>query len=205
VTARIVPVAGTRLHFTTRGLAQPHEVTLVPFYQVVDQRYTVYWNVLSPPEWEKRKTDAAAADARRKDIDRRTLDTVNVDDAQNERAHAYQGENATEGYFEGRRTREARGGWFSYQLKVAPDQPIVLVCAYRGSEGRRRAFDVIVEGQKIADETLEYHPTEQLDREYALPAELTRGKSQITVKFQAQAPSTAGAVIDVRTVSVPRP
>ena len=145
-----------------------------------------------------------AADARRKDIDRRTLDAVNIDDATSEQAHGYQGESATEGYFEGRRTREARGGWFSYQLKIVPDQPITLVCAYRGSEGRRRSFDVIVDGQKVATETLEYHPTEQLDREYALPADLTRGKSQITVKFQALAPSTAGAVIDVRTLTAPR-
>ena len=122
-----------------------------------------------------------------------------------EGAHAYRSENATEGYFEGRRTREARGGWFSYALKVVPDQPVTLVAAYRGSEGRRRSFDVIVDGRTIATESLEYHPTEQLDREYALPAELTRGKSQITVKFQAQAPSTAGALIDVRTVTAPHP
>jgi hypothetical protein len=164
----------------------------------------VYWNALSPADWEKRKADTAAAEARRKEVDRRTLDAVNIDDPKNEQAHGYQGESATEGYFEGRRTREARGGWFSYQLKVAPDQPITLVCAYRGSEGRRRSFDVIVDGQKVATETLEYHPTEQLDREYALPAELTRGKDRVTVKFQAQAPSTAGAVIDVRTVTAPR-
>ena len=204
VTSKIAPVSGTRLHFATHGLGQPHEVTLIPFYQVVDQRYTVYWNVLSPADWEKRKADTAAAEARRKDVDRRTLDAVNIDDAKSEQAHGYQSESATEGYFEGRRTREARGGWFSYQLKVAPDQPITLVCAYRGSEGRRRAFDILVDGQKIATETLEYHPTEQLDHEYTLPADLTRGKDRITVKFQAQMPSTAGAVIDVRTVTAGR-
>jgi DUF1680 family protein len=204
VTSKIVPVPGPRLQFASHGLGQPNDVTLRPFYQIVDQRYTVYWSVLTPAEWEKRKADTAAAEARRKEIDRRALDAVNIDDAQSEKAHGYQGENATEGYFEGRRTREARGGWFSYQLKVVPDQPITLVCAYRGSEGRRRTFDVIVDGQKIVTESLEYHPTEQLDREYLLPAEITRGKNQITVRFQAQAPSTAGAVIDVRTAATPK-
>ena len=127
--------------------------------------------------------------------------TVVVDDAQSEAAHGYAGENATDGYFEGRRTREARGGWFSYQLKVAPDRPTTLVCAYRGSEGRRRAFDILVDGERVAAESLEYHPTERLDREYAVPEALTRGKARVTVRFQAQPQTTAGAVIEVRTVA----
>jgi DUF1680 family protein len=201
VPSKIAPVPATRLHFVTRGLAQPREVTLLPFYQVVDQRYTVYWNVLSPAEWDKRKADLASTEARRQEIDRRTIDAVNIDDGQSERDHAYQGENATEGYFEGRRTREARGGWFSYQLKVVPGKPVILVCAYRGSEGRRRAFDILVDGEKVATESLEYHPTEQLDREYSVPEALTRGKDRVTVRFQAQAQATAGAIIDLRTAT----
>src|SRR5213076_638429 len=130
-------------------------------------------------------------------IERRTLDAVIVDQAQSEEAHGYQNENAADGYFEGQRTREARGGWFSYQLKVAAGQPITLACAYRGSEGRRRAFDILVDGEKVAAESLEYHPTERLDREYVLPDALTRGKDRITVRFQAQPQATAGAVIEV--------
>jgi hypothetical protein len=118
-----------------------------------------------------------------------------------EEAHALQSENASDGYFEGKRTREARGGWFSYQVKVAPDRPVTLVCAYRGSEGRRRVFDILVDGEKIATETLEYHPTEQLDKEYAIPESLTRGKERVTVKFQAHQDTTAGALIDVRTIA----
>jgi uncharacterized protein len=172
---------------------------------VVEQRYTVYWNVLSPAEWEQRKTDRAAVEALRHDFERRTIDRINIDAPENEQQHAYQGESVSEGYFEGRRTREARGGWFSYQLQVSPDRPVTLVCAYRGSEGRQRTFDVIVEGQNVATESLEYHPTEQLDREYALPEALTRGKDRVTVTFRAQPSSTAGAVIEVRTVSGGRP
>ncbi len=101
-------------------------------------------------------------------------------DANSERDHRYKGENATEGYFEGRRTREARGGWFSYSLKVPADRAVTLVCTYRGSEGRRRSFDVMVDGEKVAAESLEYHPTEELDREYAIPESLTRGKDHVT-------------------------
>jgi uncharacterized protein len=198
VPSKIAPVAGARLHFATHGLAQPHEVSLVPLYQIVDQRYTVYWTVLSPSAWTARKAEIAALDARRKDIDARAIDTVVVDNATSERDHGYKGENATQGYFEGRRTREARGGWFSYTLRVPADRPVTLVCTYRGSEGRRRSFDVMVDGEKVAAESLEYHPTEELDREYPIPESLTRGKDQVTVRFQAQPQSTAGAVLEVR-------
>src|SRR5206468_12732255 len=110
----------------------------------------------------------------------RTIDLVTVADAEHERAHALTSENATDGFFEGRRTREARNGWFSYTMKVSPGSPTTIICAYRGSEGRRRVFDILVDGEKIATETLEYHPTEQLDKEYVIPEALTRGKTSVT-------------------------
>ena len=61
-------------------------------------------------------------------------------------------------------------------------------------------FDVLVDGQKVA-ETLEYHPTEKLDKEYAVPDALLRGKDRVTVRFQALADTTAGAPIEVRAVT----
>jgi DUF1680 family protein len=191
-----------RMRFKTKGLAQPNDVTLVPLYRIVDQRYNVYWNLLTPAEWNARKTETAAADAKRKVFEERTIDRVDVDAAQSEKDHALASDKSTDAFFEGKRIREARGGWFSYQLKIAPGRPATIVAGYRGSEGRRRAFDVLVDGEKIATETLEYHPTEQLDREYAVPETLTRGKSAITVTFRAQNDNaTAGALIDVRTIS----
>ena len=201
VTAKIAPDGGRPLQFRTRGLAQPHDVTLVPLYRIVDQRYNVYWTLLTPDEWTRRTSENAATEGRRRSVNERTIDRVDVGAAQSEQEHALASEKATEAFFEGKRVREARGGWFSYRLKVAPDGPISLVCAFRGSEGRRRAFDILVDGQRIASDTLEYHPTEQLDREYAIPESATRGKSQIVVRFEAQGDATAGALIDVRTVN----
>lgn len=125
---------------------------------------------------------------------------MSVGNDQSEHEHGFQGENSTAGNFEGKRWREARNGWFSYELKVAPDKPVILVCTYRGSEGRSRVFDVLVNGEKVATQTLEDHPVELFDFEYPLPEKLTRGKDRITVKFQAHADATAGSVFDVRAV-----
>jgi len=49
---------------------------------------------------------------------------------------------------------------------------ITLVVTYRGGEGQRRAFDVLVDGVKVASESLAYHPAELMDREYARPLDL---------------------------------
>lgn len=45
------------LTFRTKHLARPKDVTLVPFYDVQHQRYTVYWRVLSPAEWKQQHTE----------------------------------------------------------------------------------------------------------------------------------------------------
>ena len=190
---------GAPLTFRTTGVGRPHDVSLMPFYRAADLRYTVYWKVLSPGEWDTRKSETTAAESRRQTIERRTVDAVVVNDPQAERDHAFKGEGTTEGYVEGRRWRAARNGWFSYEIKSG-DKPLKLVCTYRGAAGRRPVFDIIVDGQKIASESLAYHPTETFDAEYVLPEELTRGKDRLTVKFQAQPNSSTGAVLDVRLV-----
>jgi DUF1680 family protein len=199
--AQVKPVPGKPLTFRTSGLGQPNDVVLVPFYEVADFRYTVYWNTYSPADWEKHKTELAAAESRRKAIESRTIDVVDISKPENEQAHALAHENSTQPFFEGRAGREVRNGWFSYQLKVSPDQAVTLVCTYRGSEGRRRIFDVLVDGEKIATETLAYHPTELLDIEYPIPQALTKGKDRVTVKFVPQENAGTGATFEVRTVA----
>jgi hypothetical protein len=197
--ANIKPVQGSVMNFRTTGLGQPSDVLLMPFYKMADDRYTVYWKVYSTAEWEKKKNDAIAAEARRKEIEKRTIDAVVMADAQSEPQHNYKQEGAIDGlFFDGKRLRASRN-WFSYELKVAGDKPVKLACTYRGSQGgRQQAFDILVDGEKIASQTLEINPTEFFDYEYAIPEALTRGKERITVKFQAHPESTAGALADVR-------
>jgi hypothetical protein len=194
------PAAAGPLNFQTLGLGQPQDVRLIPFYKASDQRYTVYWKVLSPAEWEQRKAEIAAKESRRTEIESRTVDAVDIDDGQSEIDHGFKGEDATEGYFEGKRTRQARNGWFSYDLKVLPKKPMILLCTYVGSFGRPRTFDVLVDGEKVATQTLEAAPSELFDFEYKLPEPLTRGKQRVTVKFQSLANASTGSVFDVRII-----
>lgn len=198
VIQKIAPVSGKPLTFTAP--ARPDVVTLVPFSTIFAERYNVYWTIHTPAEWATSRKETAAAAARRQEIEKRSIDRVDVNSDESEKAHGYQGENTRDGQMDGRRWREAREGWFSYRLTIDPDKPVIIVATFRGSEGRRREFDLMVEGKTIATERLEYHPTEFLDREYKVPEELTKGKRTVTVKFQPAPGASTGALFELRVV-----
>jgi hypothetical protein len=200
VLAHVKPVAGSPLTFRTSGLGKPNDVTLIPLYKTFEPRYTVYWTVYNPAEYAGHKADLDALAARRTSIAARTIDLVDVTSDASEQAHAYKSQGAAEGYVETRRWRDARDGFLSYELKVQPDTPVTLVATYRGGEGQRRTFDILVDGEKIATEALAYHPAELMDREYAIPERLTRGKSRITVRFEPQASARTAGVVELRSV-----
>lgn len=91
--------------------------------------------------------------------------------------------------------RAVRGGSFSYVMKVLPHELMTLNCRYSGDEPKGRAFDIAVDDQIIATESLNHNaPGKFFDEQYNIPAALTRGKEEVTVEFQAHANSVAGTL-----------
>ena len=199
---RVQPVRGKPLTFRTKGLGRPKDVTLIPFYQTHHQRYSVYWPVFTPLAWKQKASALAAADVRRRTMERRTVDVVHPGQPQSETDHRYRGEQSQTGDFNGRKWRHApSAGWFRYELAVAKDRPINLVCTYWGSDAGNRVFDVVVDGVKIATQKLDHNrPGEFYDEIYPLPADVTRGKERVTVEFRAQPDNLAGGLYDLRTL-----
>ena len=200
VLARVKPVIGKPLTFQTTGLGKPNDVTLIPLYKTFEPRYTVYWTIYNPTEYDAKKAEIAALAAKRKSVADRTIDLVDVSNDASEQAHGYQGQGTEDGFVETRRWRDARNGFLSYELKIDPATDITLVATYRGGEGQRRVFDVLVDGVKVASESLAYHPAELMDREYKLRSELTKGKQKITVRLVPQPNARTGGLIELRTV-----
>jgi hypothetical protein len=196
--AWVKPVAGHPLTFI--AAAGDARVTLKPFYQVFDQRYGVYWRVLREGSPEHRTY--VAQQAAEKTLDARTIDRVVPSDAQSESAHHQQGQNTGTGPYSERHYRHAvDGGWFSWDLKVLPDQPMVLRCTYWGSDSGARTFDVVVDEKVVATQSLTpVKPGQFYDVEYPLPEERTHGKHSVTVRFQAHPGNFAGGVFDLRMV-----
>jgi hypothetical protein len=180
--------------------ARPHDVSLVPFFRAAAIRYTVYWRLYSPQEWTEHQTEVAARSAARRRIDASTIDRVDTDNAESERAHRGHDLNDNRRpWFEGRNGRDSKAEPFGYTLTVT-DAPMALVTTYRTSDGKRREFDVLVDGQTIATETIPSGAAELIDVERAVPANLTRGKSSIAVTYRPHEGALTGAVFDVRTI-----
>jgi hypothetical protein len=192
------------LVFRTKNLGHPNDVTLEPFYELNHQRYSVYWKLLSADEWKIESAALAAADARRRAEAARTVDVVHPGEPQSETDHQFQGKATHSGNFNGRLWRDATG-WFSYEMKVLPDQPMQLLCTYWGSDNGAREFDVLADGKMIATQKLNNNqPGNFFDVTYALPVELTRGKNQVTVKFAAHPSDLAGGLFGCRILRAPK-
>ena len=185
------PVEGKPLVFRTAG--QERDVTLEPWYALFGERYGIYWKVLTKGSPEHRAyLDEQAVERRREG---RRVDRVLPNDGSSEQAHGLKGEKTAAGLHMGRQWRDANGGWFSYELKAPAGGEALLVVTYWGGDVAPRTFDVLVDGRKVATQTLNNSaPGKFFDVEYRIPADLTRGKEKVTVKFQAHAGNIAGGV-----------
>jgi len=190
----IEPVPDRPLAFRTVGVGRPNDVTLIPYHMLFGQRYSVYWRIVREGS-EKHREIVAEQEARRARL-ARTVDSVAIGDRTSEEEHELQGENTQAGFHQGRMWRHATGGgWFSYSLSVLADVPMTLSCTYWGSDAGARTFDVLIDGEKVATQTLDRDkPNQFFGVEYELPPELTRGKAKVTVKFQGHPGNFAGGV-----------
>jgi len=199
--AWIQPVKGKPLTFRTTGAGRPNDVTLVPYHELFGQHYAVYWRLTDEAGWQGIQADRKAREeakaqeaARQAALDVRTIDAVEIGDSDSEQAHQIKGENTRTGTHAQRRWRDAEGGWFEYRMEISPDKAVTLLCSYWGSDDGR-AFDILVDGTKLATQTLEGNtPGEFFDVEYEIPTELTEGKEFVVVRFAAHAGSTAGGL-----------
>jgi hypothetical protein len=127
------------------------------------------------------------------------VDSVLPGDDAAERAHNHKGDGDETGDFSDRTYRHAQGGWFSWDLKVIPNQPNDLVLTYWGSD--QRTFDIQIDGEKLVTEQIRNdHPEEFFDKVHPLSAAMIGNKDKVTVKFVSPADGYAGGVFGVKIV-----
>ena len=198
----IKQIPNQSLSFQTVNVGRPRDINLKPFYETYDQKYIVYWDLFTEQAWLGKKAAYEAEIRRQEEIERRTIDVVRVGEQQSEKDHNFQGDNTGVGENDSHKFRDApNGGWFSYDLTCDPLQPVQLICTYNGSDGGKREFDILVNGVKIARESLKSEkPKTYIDHVFNLPPELTKGKLVITIRFQALPENIAGALFGCRLV-----
>jgi hypothetical protein len=182
----LVPVAGKPNTFRMNGVGKPKDVELKPFYDTHDIRYTIFWDLFTQATWDQRQTDYQKELARKAAVEARTIDFVQPGEMQPERDHNFKGEKTTPGEFQDRKNRESRSGWFSFDMKVTPDAPVVLLVEYWGGFPGNKTFNILVNDQVIGTENISnIRDGQWIDIEYPVPSSYTLGKSKITVKFSA--------------------
>jgi hypothetical protein len=187
--SRVELVSRRPLLFRTRGLAQPHDVVLEPFFRVHHERYAVYWTVMSPERWAQRQAAITDVARRVSEWPSTSLDHVVAGDAGSESAHAAQARDSRTGRLDGRTWRQAQNaGTFSYRLAtsdVAPDEPLVLSCVF-GARDKDRAFTILVDGTRLASPDLDGNAPGVVRVEtFLVPPGVRREPSAFTVTFQA--------------------
>lgn len=217
----IRPVEGRTLTFRTSG--QVRDIEFIPLNQIIDQHYTVYFVVAR--KGSARHEQLLAKSQAQKEFETRTVDRIIPNNAESESGHNLQQEKSqsggvhpahaeyctdlackiwaldrwttASGYLNLYTQRAAEpGGWWSWDLKVLPDQPMNLVCTYWQDDTRQRVFDILVDDTAIASVSLAWKDGEFTTAEYPIPEELTRGKEMVTVRFRASGEGLAGPVYE---------
>jgi hypothetical protein len=181
------------------------DVALAPFYRTHRRTYSVYFDVLTPADFDARAAAMAAERERLRTLEGATVGFVQPGEMQPERDSNYQSDPPDRAV---QRTngRANRGGtgWFSFDLPVDPSAPMALVVTYLNQPGQPAAgnFQILVEGTAIG--RFEANPAAEgfYDAQYVVPPALVRGRTKVTVKFEAASPGRIAPVFGVRMVRV---
>ena len=188
--------------FHTHGAGRPEDVKLIPFYTAQHTRYTVYWRNVTREQWQQQQKKLQARKQFEQELAARTVDHLQPGIPRSEKPHLVRFANSNTGTVAGISWRDAsNGGYISFRLKVLPNEPMELMLAFWGSDAGGRVFDILVNNQKIATESLHAaHPDRVFHIEYKLPQNLTAGKHFIRVKLQAHPGMMAGGLFGARTL-----
>jgi uncharacterized protein len=178
------------------------EVTLVPFYRLHRREYAIYWDLYTADQWMKKIVEWEAERKKQARLEAATIAFIQPGDAQKEKSFNQQGDDTSQDRFLGRTARRGKK-WFSYDLPIDSSHSISVVVTYHSEERSKRMFEIIADGQRLGEQTIERSPPGSaagkfFDVEYKLPAELLVGKTKITLRFSAKVGNEIAAVYGVR-------
>jgi DUF1680 family protein len=197
----VKPVKGQPLTFQTRGIGRPVDVTLIPFYELHRQRYSVYWRLITDAEWRTNAPIFAAEEAKRMADEARVVDVIRLGEQQSETDHKLQGEDTTTGDSFGYKWRQGTG-WFSYEVKVLPGERQQLVVSVRSGNRGAEQYEVQVDGTTLVP-VPSRAPGSAYDAVFDLSPELTAGKHSLAVKFSATSGKSIAGITGIRVLKAP--
>jgi hypothetical protein len=200
---RVVGVA--RAIETPPGAAAPAgaDVALAPFYRTHGRTYSVYFDVLTPAEFGARAARAAEERERVRRLERATVAFVQPGDPAAEQRFNYRSDPTNRPVIRSTgRTARGGAGWFSFDLSVDATGDVALVVTHLNDLALPvlATFDVLVDGTVVGRYAPNRAASAYWDAWHDVPAALVRGKSTITVRFQAAPDGRVVPVYGVRVV-----
>jgi len=188
--------------FKLTDIAQPRPVDLQPFYRTQDCTYTVYWDSYTPNEWKYQQKRYKEEQAKKKELELKTIDLFRLGEMQPERDHNFKEEASWVGEYKSKKYREIpKEGFASFEMAVDPSQTNSMVFEYWGGFAGSHTFDIAVEGTVIATENItNMAPGKFINVTYDLPKNLVENKNKIKVELLPHDGHRAGPVFAVRTI-----
>jgi uncharacterized protein len=171
-------------------------LTLIPFYQLHDARYMLYWPVMNATELEVNINAMKAKEQEKLALEQQTVDYITAGEQQPEADHNFHGNKSDAGEELGVFWRST-ADWISYDLKNTSLLAKQLRLSY-GADKRLREFDIFINNQLIKSERLEADAIKKMsDVEYELSNEL-RGQSLLAIKIVVKNGTNTGAIYGIR-------
>ena len=202
---QLVPVAGKPLHYTlTTRMENEIRNELMPFFELHDSRYMMYWLALSENSYKGYLDNLTKQEQERQALEARTVDKVQPGEQQPESDHFMETDRSNVGNTNDVFYRDASDGhFFSYLMQTGGETELSLRLKYWGvGEWKSHEFDILVDDVVVmsVNNTGKYRISEFKYETYPIPAELLKGKKQVRVKFVAKPRKQIGEIYEVRLV-----
>ncbi|MEJ6981443.1 glycoside hydrolase family 127 protein [Pedobacter sp. P351] len=169
---------------------------LVPFYKIHDSRYVLYWPFTTASDLPKVQKEFKDKEEAKLKLEALTVDVINPGEQQPESDHNFKGEKTETGLFKEQHFRNG-AGWFSYELRNSEGLGNKIRITYFGRE-RNKSFNIYINNMLLSEVKTDGSKGDTFYTvDYELPSQLKSSKS-LTIKFQANAPSTISNIYEVR-------
>ena len=202
---QLQPVAGKPLHFTlSTKMVNEIRNELMPFFELHDSRYMMYWLALSEDNYQGYLDNLAKQEQERQALEGRTVDKVQPGEQQPESDHFMETDDSFVGNSNDVFYRDASNGhYFSYLMQTGGQTNLSLRLKYWGvGEWKSHEFDIFVDDVLVTsvNNTGKYRISEFKYETYPVPEEALKGKKHVRVKFVAKPHRQIGEIYEVRLV-----
>ena len=194
------PAKGISYKF--RDIVQPaafQNLELIPFYEIHEARYIVYWPVVDENELENKREEIRKREQEKLALEAITIDQVATGEQQPEAEHEFKGNFAYIGAGNNAYWRETRR-WFSYQLEDRKNDAVALQVTYDGNDSGHEFLislnDIVLDTVSLAGD----QGNKLFHVNYPIPESARSGKQNgmYELKFTATENNRSARIYHVR-------